>query len=159
MIQLILLVGNEDIVGRNLLVDVQQLRAQQADLLIDDIFLSNHIGNFVFIFLVLFLNGLDFLLNISFLLLQVVDLIADLRRGLGAGSGGNQARNQRQQHYRRHKTCQNGHKALILVHENLLCECGGISKCMPRGLHKFLHKKCQSADGAPWSRRCCPHNQ
>ena len=80
MIQLILLVGNEDIVGRNLLVDVQQLRAQQADLLIDDIFLSNHIGNFVFIFLVLFLNGLDFLLNISFLLLQVVDLIADLRR-------------------------------------------------------------------------------
>ena len=80
MIQLILLVGNEDIVGRNLLVDVQQLCAQQSDLLIDDIFLGNHIGNFVFILLVLFLDGFDFLLNISFLLLQVVDLIADLRR-------------------------------------------------------------------------------
>ena len=59
----------------------------------------------------------------------------------------------------RHKTCQNGHKALILVHENLLCECGGISKCMPRGLHKFLHKKYQSADGAQWSRLYFPHNR
>ena len=124
----------EDIKGGNLLVDVDNLGAEQADLLVDHIFSCHNIGNFVFVFLVILLNLLDLFLDLLFLSLQLVDLLANLAGRGGACPGGQQADDQRQQQHRRHDSCQNGYNTLAIVHKLLLFAWEGVTgRCTPTG--------------------------
>ena len=159
-VQLILFVRDEDVEGGNLLVDVDDLGAEQADLLVNHILSCHNIGNFILIFLVIVLNLLDLLLNFLLLLLQLVDLLADFAGGSRAGPGREQADDQGQQHHCSHDSSQDGYETFAIVHKLLLFAWEGVTgRCTPRGLHKFLHKRCRSADGGRWRFRCCPHSR
>ena len=71
----------QEIVGGNLVVDVDDLGVQKLNFLIDHVFLSDQIRNFVFVLLVLLLHVRDLVLYLLALLLQGNDLLADLAGG------------------------------------------------------------------------------
>ena len=116
VVQFILLVGNQDAVGRNLLVDVVNFGMEQTDFLINHIFSGDDILNIVFIFGILSFQILDLLLQLGFLILQSVDLLPDFTGRSGIGSGGNQTENQRNQHNGGHDACQELHHFLAIFH-------------------------------------------
>ena len=116
-VQFVLLVRNQNTVGGDLLVDIVYLGMQQTDLLINQVFSGYDIRNFVFIGLVLILQFFHLALHFRPLLLQAVDLLADLAGGGGIGLCGHQTENQRQYHDRSHNGCQNGNKFLTIFHK------------------------------------------
>ena len=169
-VQLVLLVGNEQIVGGDLFVDIDDLGIQKLNFLIDHVLLGDQIRNFVLVLLVLLLHIRNLILYLLALLLQGNDLLADLAGGCRTGEGGQNAHQKRQQQYRRHDAGEDGYQTFAIFHRNLLFTMGtgivisrrnanGFTRYMPMGLHKFLRRKCRSAGGARWKGRCCPHSQ
>ena len=169
-VQLVLLVGNEQIVGGDLFVDIDDLGVQKLNFLIDHVLLGDQIRNFVLVLLVLLLHIRNLILYLLALLLQGNDLLADLTGGCRTGEGGQNAHQKRQQQYRRHDAGEDGYQTFAIFHRNLLFTMGtgiaisrrnanGFTRYMPTGLHKFLRRKCRSAGGVRWKGRCCPHSQ
>ncbi len=89
IVQLVLLIRNEAVIGGDLLIDVDDLGIQQLDLLIDDILLCDDVRDLVLVFLILTLNLLDLLADLFLFLFQLVDLIADGGGGRRVGLDGN----------------------------------------------------------------------
>ena len=123
-VQLVLLVRNEQVIGGDLFVDVDDLGVQKLNFLIDHILFRDQIRNFVFVLLVLLLHVRDLVLHLLALLLQGNDLLADLAGGCRTGKGGQNAHQKRQQQYRRHDAGEDGYQTFAIFHRNLLFTMG-----------------------------------
>ena len=123
-VQLVLLVRNEQVIGGDLFVDVDDLGVQKLNFLIDHILFRDQIRNFVFVLLVLLLHVRDLVLYLLALLLQGNDLLADLAGGCRTGKGGQNAHQKRQQQYRRHDAGEDGYQTFAIFHRNLLFTMG-----------------------------------
>ena len=100
-IQLILLVRNQKAEGSDLLVDIFNLLVEEKYLLVNDVFLVDHVDDLVFVLLILPLDLRHLILQILLVLLQRVDLLFDLAGGCRVGFCGDQAQDHAQQHHRR----------------------------------------------------------
>ena len=123
-VQLVLLVRNEQVIGGDLFVDVDDLGVQKLNFLIDHILFRDQIRNFVLVFLVLLLHVRDLVLHLLALLLQGNNLLADLAGGRRTGKGGQNAHQKRQQQYRRHDAGEDGYQTFAIFHRNLLFTMG-----------------------------------
>ena len=116
-VQLLLLVGDQHAVCADLLVDVDDLGVEQADLLIDHVLPGHNVGDLIGGGLVLHLKLGDLILDILAVVLQGVDLLADLAGGSGGGGTGGQDADQKgQQHDGRHHPGKDGNKTFAVFH-------------------------------------------
>ena len=105
-IQLILLVGDQQTVSDDLLIDVIHLLVQQAHFIFNAVFLGNDLLDLGHIVVDLAFQLVDLFLDLVPIGLQVVEFLLQFSRGSGANRG-NDAGQQAQQHDRRHNTGKN----------------------------------------------------
>ena len=116
LIQFLLLVGNQDAVGADLLVDIDDFGVQQANLLVDHIFAGNNVGNVIGGLLILRLQIGNLVFDVLAVFLQCVNLLADFAGGGGSCPHGQNAENQGQQHDGSHYSGKNGNKLFAVLH-------------------------------------------
>ena len=106
-IQLLLLVGNQHTVGGNLLIDIDNLRMEQTNLLVNYVLPGHNAGNLVGGGIVLSLELSNLIFDILAVFLQGIDLLTNLAGGGRRRPHGQDTENQRQQqhgsHYARQK--------------------------------------------------------